>query len=118
MINFIDLKGLALSFPATSEEPHFEKPFFKVNKRIIIVYNHATDIATIKLSEQEQDLFSLADKINIFPVPNKWVKQGWTLLKISNIRSELFKDTLMTAYCNVVPAKISIALLKDQNLLN
>ena len=40
-----------------------------------------------------------------YPVPNKWGKQGWTMVELSNVRLEIFKDALMCSYENVTAKK-------------
>jgi hypothetical protein len=49
----------------------------------------------------------LADKTIIFPVDNKWGKQGWTFIDMSKVKEELFIAALTTAYCEAAPKKLS-----------
>lgn len=105
MVTVAILKKLALSFPETTEEPHFEKTSFRVKKKIFVTCDASKNIATIKLSEADQDIFS-AD-ISIYPVPNKWGKQGWTILEMGQIHPDLFVDAVTTAYCEVAPPKLA-----------
>ena len=105
------LRNLALSFPETSEEPHFEKTSFRIGKKIFATYDAKENLACIKLSETDQDIFSLIDKTIIYPIPNKWIKQGWTFVILQKVLAKSFKDALSAAYCEVAPKKLS-ALLK------
>lgn len=98
MANIDTFRKLALSFPQTSEQPHFEKTSFRVGKKIFATYDIKKNQACIKLSEIDQDVFSTFDRSIIFPVPNKWGKQGWTLISLDKVPDELFKDALTTAY--------------------
>jgi len=107
MVTLATLRKIALSFPETSEEPHFEKTSFRVKKKIFATYDDKTKRACIKLSEIDQDLFSLADNTIIFPVANKWGKQGWTLIEMKKVTKELFIDAITTAYCEVAPLKLA-----------
>jgi hypothetical protein len=63
--------------------------------------------ACIKLSEIDQDVFSMVDKSVIFPVDNKWGKQGWTFIEMGKVSNELFVDALTCAYCEVAPKKLA-----------
>jgi hypothetical protein len=63
--------------------------------------------ACIKLPVTEQDVFSLIDKATIYPVPNKWGKQGWTLIEMTKVKKALLIDAVTTAYCEVAPGKLS-----------
>lgn len=107
MITIETFRKLALSFPEVIEEPHFEKTSFRVKKKIFATYDNIKKRACIKLSEIDQDVFSSADKTIIFPVDNKWGKQGWTLIELNKVRRKLFIDALTTAYCEVAPQKLA-----------
>lgn len=107
MVSIDTFRKLALSFPEAKEEPHFEKTSFRVKKKIFATYDEIKKRACIKLSEIDQNVFSSSDKTIIFPVDNKWGKQGWTLIEMSKVRKELFVDALTTAYCEVAPKKLA-----------
>jgi predicted DNA-binding protein (MmcQ/YjbR family) len=107
MVTIEQLRILALSFPETTEEPHFEKTSFRVMKKIFVTYDDKNERASIKLSEIDQDVFSAISKSSIYPVPNKWGKQGWTIIEMQKVENELFIDALITAYCEVAPKKLS-----------
>ena len=99
-------RSISLSFPETSEEPHFEKTSFRVRKKIFATYDFTTQLACLKLSEKDQNLFSLVASRLIFPVPNKWGKQGWTLAKIDDLKEDLIRDLLCAAFNQVAPEKL------------
>ncbi len=107
MVSIDTFRKIALSFPEATEEPHFEKTSFRVKKKIFATYDDIKKRACIKLSEIDQNVFSSADKSIIFPVDNKWGKQGWTLIEMSKVRKDLFVDALTTAYCEVAPKKLA-----------
>lgn len=73
-------RKLVLSFKEATEEPHFEKTSFKVKKKIFATFDEVKNMACLKLSPTDQYFFSLIDKSIIYPVPNKWGKQSWTLI--------------------------------------
>jgi hypothetical protein len=113
MIRFTTLRKTALSLPEVSEEPHFEKISFRVNKKIFASYDAPHHRACIKLTEIDQDVFSAYDKRIIFPVPTKWGKQGWTFVDMNQVSKEVFVDALKTAYCEVAPKKLSALVRKN-----
>jgi predicted DNA-binding protein (MmcQ/YjbR family) len=115
MVLIDTFRKLALSFPEATEEAHFEKTSFRVKKKIFATYDDIKKRACIKLSEIDQDVFSSADKTIIFPVDNKWGKQGWTLIEMSKVRKELFIDALTTAYCEVAPRKLAEQIRPNDN---
>lgn len=107
MVNIDTFRKLALSFPKTTEEAHFEKTSFRVKKKIFATYDDIKKRACIKLSEIDQDVFCSNDRAIIFPVANKWGKQGWTFIEMSRVHKDIFADALTTAYCEVAPTKLA-----------
>lgn len=106
MLDFF--RSYSLSFPETTESPHFEKTSFRVRKKIFATFDSKTQLACLKLSEKDQDLFSLFDSKLIFPVPNKWGKQGWTLAKIGDLDESVIRDLLCVAFNQVAPEKLKL----------
>ncbi len=105
MITPETIRQLSLSFEETEEKPHFEKTSFRVKGKIFATLDIATNKLVIKLSEIDQSVFS-GDKTAIYPVPNKWGKQGWTMIDLAKVEREILEDALTTAYCEVAPAKL------------
>jgi len=106
MVSIDTFRILALSFPEATEEPHFEKTSFKVKKKIFATFDEVKNRTCIKLSEIDQHVFSSFDKSIIYPVDNKWGKQGWTLIEMKKVKKEMFIDALTTAYFEVAPKKL------------
>ncbi|GGC14002.1 MmcQ/YjbR family DNA-binding protein [Dyadobacter sediminis] len=104
---------MALTFPEVTQEPHFEKISFRVKKKIFATYDEQLKRASIKLSEVDQSVFCSGDQTVIFPVDNKWGKQGWTLIEMEKVHQDLFKDALTTAYCTVAPQKLADLVRMD-----
>jgi predicted DNA-binding protein (MmcQ/YjbR family) len=101
------VRAISLAFPEALEEPHFEKTSFRVRKKIFATLDEKTGMVCVMLSEIDQDVFSLIDKEAIYPVPNKWGKQGWTFVHPEKLRDDVLTDVLTTAYCEVAPAKLA-----------
>ena len=101
------LRTFSLSLPEVREEPHFEKTSFRVKKKIFVTYDATHNWACFKFSESDQDLFSLIDRSVIYPVQNKWGRQGWTIMKLDHLKNEILKDALVSAYTEVAPNKLT-----------
>ncbi|MEQ1666726.1 MAG: MmcQ/YjbR family DNA-binding protein [Bdellovibrionales bacterium] len=112
MISKDEVRRLALSFEETSEEPHFDKTSFRVKGKIFATLNLEHNRACVRLSPIDQDVFCSFKKEVIYPVPNAWGKQGWTLISLKKVRKDMFKDILTSAYCFVAPAKLSSKYLE------
>ncbi|NOT73872.1 MAG: MmcQ/YjbR family DNA-binding protein [Cyclobacteriaceae bacterium] len=107
MVSIASFRKLALSFPEAIEQPHFDNPSFRVAKKIFVTLSEKNKRACVKLSEIDQSVFSNFDKTVVFPVPNKWGKQGWTFVMLSKVRKEMLTDILTTSYCGVAPKRLS-----------
>ncbi|HVE60183.1 MAG TPA: MmcQ/YjbR family DNA-binding protein [Chitinophagaceae bacterium] len=101
MVDIKTFKELALSFPDTIEQPHFEKTSFRIKKKIFATLSIENNIACLKLSPIDQSVFCSIDKTIIYPVPNKWGQQGATLIDLKKVRKSILKDALTTAYNEV-----------------
>lgn len=105
MVTINQFKKLALSLPGASEEPHFEKTSFRVKKKIFATLSEENSMGVVKLSEIDQSVFSAFDRSVIFPVDNKWGKQGWTAINLKKVRKDMLEDALTSAYNEVIRSK-------------
>lgn len=106
------VRAIALALPETTEEPHFEKTSFRVKNKIFVT--SAGENLTLKLNPIDQDVFVSIGKGGIYPVPNKWGQQGWTIIELNNIQNAILKDAITTAYCTVAPKKLAAQVRPDQ----
>ena len=107
MVSLKVFKQLALSFPDTREQPHFDKSSFRVSKKIFATLDEKNKKATLKLSQTDQSVFCSYDLSVIYPVTGTWGKQGWTTIDLSKIKKSMLLDALTVAYCSVAPKKFS-----------
>ncbi len=105
MVTIETFRRLAMAFPEAAEAPHFEKTSFRVKKKIFATLDVQNARVCIKLSEVDQSVFCL-DKSVIYPVPNKWGKQGWTFIELKKVKKSQCVDALNTAYCTVAPKSL------------
>ena len=105
MIDIETFRQLALSFPGTDEEPHFDKTSFRVNKKIFATVDTKKNRACVMLSVIDQSVFSAYDQSVIYPVPNKWGLQGATFIELGNVRKSMLKDALKQAYNKIMIRK-------------
>ena len=98
MVSIKSFRDLALSFPGVTEQPHFEKTAFRSAKRIFATLSEDGKTACVKFSEIDQSVFCTHNDEVIFPVANKWGKQGWTNIVLSQVRKSVLKDAMETAY--------------------
>lgn len=102
MVDVDTFRKLALAFPETVEEPHFEKTSFRYRKKIFAVYNAKDNIGVLKLSLTDQSVFcTYKDGVIFYPVPGAWGKKGFTIVQLAAVRKDMFADALGTAYAEV-----------------
>jgi predicted DNA-binding protein (MmcQ/YjbR family) len=102
MITLENFRKMALSFADTIEEPHFESISFKVKKKIFATLSIEKMQACVKLSMNDQEMFSATDKSIIFPVENYWGSHGWTFININKVKREILTAALTSAYNEVL----------------
>lgn len=107
MVTTTSTRKLALAFEETSEQPHFEKNSFRVNKKIFATLDSTNQTVCVKLTEVEQSVYSQIDPETIYPIPNKWGKLGWTSIELKKIKKELLVELITKSYCNVAPKKLA-----------
>ncbi len=105
MVLIEEFRKLAMSFPDATEEPHFEKTSFRIKKKIFATFDEKNNRAVIKLNEIDQSVFCSSSEKIFYEVPNKWGKQGWTIVELSRARPEMFEDALIRSYENVAAKK-------------
>ena len=105
MVDTTTFKSLAMSFPETKELTHFEKTSFRINNKIFATLDESHQKACLKLDEVDQSVFCLIDPTIIYPVNNKWGKQGWTYVELNKVKKNLLKDALSKAYSTVALTK-------------
>ena len=105
MVSIENFRKLAMSFPEVNEEPHFEKTSFRINKKIFATFDEKNNRAILKLNEIDQSVFCASSEMIFYPIPNKWGKQGWTIVELSKVRPKIFEDALILSYQNVIAKK-------------
>ena len=106
MVDTETFKAMALSFPGTTEAPHFDRTAFRTKLRIFATLHKTLQQANLKLTIIDQSVFSAIDPAIIYPVNNKWGKQGWTCVELKKVRKTILKEALLKAYNLAVPVEI------------
>lgn len=109
-----EVRQFALSFPEAYEQPHFEIPSFRVNKKIFSTIWVKENRVMVKLSPEDQSVFCTVDKTSFSPVPGGWGAKGATFVELSTVKPEIFQDAMTTAYCGVAPKKLAAAFLPEE----
>jgi hypothetical protein len=106
MVSVETFRELALAFPGAVELPHFERTSFRAaNKKIFATLDEKNNRACLMLSPVDQSVFSAHDASIIYPVPNKWGKQGATYVELKTVRKSVLKDAMKQAHEKVTAKK-------------
>src|SRR5689334_2065530 len=98
--------SLALSFPETVEQPHFQLRSFRIRKKIYATLDQEKDTMMVKLPLKEQSVFCGYDKSIFYPVPGGWGLKGATYVDLKKVRKPMLKDALTVAYCAIAPVDL------------
>jgi predicted DNA-binding protein (MmcQ/YjbR family) len=98
MITSEEFIEMALSFPDAIQDTHFDKPSFKINNKIFATINLRLNRAVVRLSESDQDIFSLIPGKVFYPVDSAWAKYGWTHMDLAKVDRETAMDALQKSY--------------------
>jgi hypothetical protein len=79
-----DFRRIALSFPGTTEAPHFDRTAFKV-RRIYATLAADGQSANLMLSPDEQALKCEVTPAAFFAIPNAWGARGATTARLSEL---------------------------------
>lgn len=98
MIAVNTFRSMALQLEGVEELPHFERTSFRIRKKIFATLDLSTGHATLRLKEVDQSVFSQYQPTNVYPVPNKWGKLGWTIFELNKLPKGMVRDALAEAY--------------------
>jgi predicted DNA-binding protein (MmcQ/YjbR family) len=98
MIDSKFVRSLALSFPDTTEEPHFEKASFRYKKKIFATLASEKQRLVLKLSPTDQSVFIDYDETIFSPATGAWGKKGWTIVEMKRVRKDMARDAMKLAY--------------------
>ncbi|MCU0326451.1 MAG: MmcQ/YjbR family DNA-binding protein [Spirosomaceae bacterium] len=105
MIDLETVHEILCSMPDATEEPHFDKPAYKLKGKIFATFNIENKWVTIRLTPEQQAIF--CENEAIYPVPNKWGTHGWTHVDLNRIKKSEFIEVLEVAYQNVKQSRKS-----------
>ena len=106
MVDLENARKLALLYPETEEQDHFNRPSFRVRKKIFLTLHPKEKRAVVKLSPEDQSVFINFNKTIFYPATGMWGKQGWTIVELKKVRKDMFKDALDLSWKQVAPKKL------------
>lgn len=105
---FLQLSAL----PEATIKAHFEKASLRIKDKIWITHAPNSQVICLRLSPENQDVFTRISKGSVNPVNNKWGQKGWTLIDVSQTDYKMLNDMLIESFTLVAPNKDLTTLLK------
>ncbi len=103
MVDLEHAHEILSSMPDAVEEPHFDKPAYKINGKIFATFNIENKWVTLKLTPEQQTVY--CEDESFYPVPNKWGQMGWTHVNLNQVKKAAFTEAIETAYQNIYSQK-------------
>jgi len=101
-------RALALSLPDAAEEPHVDRPSFRVRGKIFATLPPGGVQAVVKLPREHQELVT-AEQPDIFTL-GPWSSQGWTYVALARLDGATARSVLLAAWRSVAPKRLSATL--------
>jgi hypothetical protein len=104
MLTHAEIRAAALALPEAYEEPHFDIPSFRVNKKIFCTIH--LDQPRIMLKLDPEDQHNLADGEAIQPVPGYWGRNGATFVYFEKLEPGRLPELMRLAWANLAPKRL------------
>ena len=104
------LQRLALSFPETHEEPHFERTSFRVKKKIFATMTPDGKEAMVRVASPELVASLLATHPEAFFSYGTWTTRNGSLgVRLAKANAELLGELVREAWRSVAPKRVRAA---------
>lgn len=98
MVQPATFRNWALALPGATEAPHFNRPSFRVRKKIFATLWAEERRAMLQLPPVVQAVYCAADPSAFSPVPGTWGVRGATFVDLRRVGRTLFREALETAH--------------------
>jgi hypothetical protein len=106
MIDEQTMRQLALALPHVDEHTHWERPAFRVHKKIFATLWPRQQQVVIKLTAGEQARLISLDPITYSPATGKWGQQGYTIAQYDNLTAEECSWLLRQSWQLLAPKRL------------
>ena len=103
-----EFRKLALSFPETTESAHMRHPDFRVAGKIFATLAYPDKHwGMVKLTPEQQEEFTSAERAVFVPVKGGWGRRGATNVRLTAARKASVRRALAAAWCNTAPKRLA-----------
>jgi hypothetical protein len=93
-----EFRKMALSFDATCEAAHMNHPDFRVGGKIFATLGPDEAWGMVKLTPEEQTLFTQAEPEVFSPASGAWGRQGCTIVCLEAAKKRTVRKALAAAW--------------------
>jgi len=98
-----EFRELALALPEAEERSHMNHPDFRVKGKIFATLDANNEWGMVKLSTEDQALFSRTDPATFEPFPGGWAKFGCTKVMLPTADEPAVRQALLAAWRRTAP---------------
>src|ERR1700722_17604057 len=102
-----DFRRLALDFPETAEGAHMGHPDFRVRGKIFATLWPDEGLGMVKLSPEEQKIFTRAAPEVFVPVKGGWGRRGATNVRLEAATEPIVRSAIVSAWRNTAPKRLA-----------
>jgi len=97
----------ALAQPEAVESSHMDHPDFRVRGKIFAtIRSVAKGEGAVKLTPEQQKQFVKEDANTFAAVPGGWGLKGWTLVRLTAVKTEIMNRAMKCAWHNAAPKRL------------
>jgi hypothetical protein len=101
-----DFRCLALGLLEASEESHMGHPDFRVRGKIFATLGPDEDWGMVKLTPEQQALFTRTEPDVFEPVNGAWGRRGCTYVRLEAASEPAVRQALVEAWRNAAPKRL------------
>jgi len=105
MITIDTVREIALAFPGTEEHTHWDRPAFRVKKKIFATIWPVENKVVLILTPAHQSVYTDLDNQIFYPVDGGWGRKGATYVDLSKVKKAIFKEAISLAWNKIAIRK-------------
>lgn len=106
MMTADEYRALALGFPKSRQDSHFDVTDFRVGKKIFATFREKDGRAVIKLSPDEQQLVMSTAPGLFEPIKGSWGQKGWTRVVLDRADQATVRHAMTMSWRSVAPKSL------------
>jgi hypothetical protein len=101
-----EVRAIALSLPEAVEQPHFDRPSFRVRGKIFATLPPGGELVVLMLPILVKESVLQTDPEAHVPLPAAWERSGSTQLRIGRMDRQKLADLIRLAWRTKAPKRL------------